>query len=126
MALEDYAKPVIFVGEEGGALVKLDQVTSVERITNGGSEPVETLYGLAGFGDAGGSVQIRIGYLIPKGGTEFPFQEACANQTLCAIQLGVGDKAYVGMGKFQNDTANFAKGDTSGTVEWLGEKKAQD
>lgn len=125
--MEDYAKPILFLGPEGGALVRITQYDSLERVTNSGSTVVPIMGGIGGFADGQGDVTIRIGYLIPKGGTEFPYQEACANKFYVAAQMNVGDKAYVGMGKIINDTMSGSTDKaTSGSCEWIGELRAQD
>lgn len=125
--MEDYAKPTIFLGPEGGALVKLEQIDSLEQATHSGSSVVYVIGGIGGFADGGGDVTINIGYLIPKGGTEFPFQEACANKLYVAAQVNVGDKAYVGMGKLIDDTMTVSTDKaTSGSCQWIGELRARD
>jgi hypothetical protein len=125
--MEDHAKLQVFMGEEGGALVYLSKATSIEQVTDAGNIRIDTLSGMSGFSDGAGSVKVNIGYAIPLGGPEFPFQQACANKAYVTVQLGVGAEAYVGTGKINTETVSQSTNAASeGKIEWEGELKARE
>ena len=129
MANTDYAKLVCFMGLEDGALVYLGESTSVEMVTEAGNIRVDTLDGFSGFSDGSGSVKLNLGYAIPKGGPEFPFQQCAAgdsngNKPWVNAQFGVGAGAYVGTGKINTCTeSQSTNAAAEGRCEWEGEIK---
>jgi len=124
---QDGAKLQVFMGLEGGALVYLEMCQSIEKVTESGNIRVDTLQGLAGWSDGSGSVKLNLTYWVPKGGPEFPFQQACAAKAYVTVQVGVGSEAYVGSGKINTETVSQStNAAVEGKIEWEGELKARE
>lgn len=104
----------------------MEQVTSISLSTESGIVPVETmLEGLAGFTIGSGRCTVELGFNIPATGTEFTFQEDCANKTDVLMQLSFGGKDYAAVGKTEKVDISQSAGDTlAGTLTWIGPLKA--
>lgn len=80
--------------------------------------------GLGGFTPGSGACTIDLGFAIPIGGTEYPFQQKSANGEYVTFQLGVGSVGYIGKGKILNVEVGQDVGSAShGTCQWHGELK---
>lgn len=123
MALQDYARFQVYCDGQ-----KQTQVTSLSLRTESGNQVVNLLVeGLAGFTDGAGMCTIEIGYAIPSGGSEFPYQEKCANKEYVTMQFKSGSKVYSGTGKFQDCSENQStSANAEGSVNWLGEVSPYD
>lgn len=119
--MEDYAKLVVFVDSR-----QIEQVTSIQMGTESGQIEVYNLEtGLAGFTPGPGKVSITLGYTVPVGGFEEPFQKYCVDGAYHTIQIGCGKDKYVGTGKFMNDNlSQSVSASTEGSVTWTGTKSA--
>lgn len=118
---QDYARLTVFYNQ-----TYLTQITSVSLDTEPGQMPVNLLNeGLGGFTPGTGSCKISLGFAIPIGGTEVPYQQDSANGEYVTMQIGVGPVAYIGRGKLGpvkiSQSVNAA---AEGTVDWEGELKA--
>lgn len=79
----------------------LEQVTSIE--VNHEANPlkiVTILNGLVGKSDGPKEVNISCSCAIPIGGPEWDFWNTCNDGTWVSIQVGCGDKDFVGSGWF--------------------------
>jgi len=121
MALQDHAVPFLLINGN-----PLEDWMNVEFTTNSGQQRVDTVTkGLAGFTPGPGDVTISITYTIPIGGTEFGYQEACAEGFYVTAQYGRANKDYVGTGKITTNTESMGVGASmEGRIEWVGELKA--
>jgi hypothetical protein len=80
--------------------------------------------GLGGFTPGTGSCKITLGFAIPIGGTEQPYQQDAANGAYIRMQLGVGDVSYIGTGKIHNvKISQSVNAAAEGTLDWEGELK---
>jgi hypothetical protein len=120
MALQDHATVSVIL--DGNPL---ENITSCELTTNSGEQRVDVLkQGLAGFTPGSGDCTISLGYTIPIGGTEYPYQEKCANKEYVTAQVGRGNRDYVGTGKIMTCTESESVGGAmEGRMEWTGELK---
>jgi hypothetical protein len=117
MALEKFARAAIALDGQW-----LRFVTSLSMVTDGGKTPINLLEdGLAGFSPGSGSVTITIGYAIPVGGQEYPFQQKAIRDEDVQAQLRWGGEQYVGLGQLTNDEKNRnVDSPTEGTANWTG------
>lgn len=120
MPVQDYAKLAVFYN--GNALT---QVTSISITTESGQQRVDLLNeGVGGFTPGSGSVEIEVGFVVPIGGQEDEFQEACARGDYVTLQVPIGPKDYVGRGKLMNVRISQSTGAvTEGTFTWTGQLK---
>lgn len=118
---QDYAKLTVFYNQ-----AYLNQLTSISHKTDSGQQPVNLLNeGLGGFTPGSGSCTLDLGFAIPIGGTEVPYQQDCANGAYVTFQMGVGSVGYIGKGKILNVDVGQDVGQAShGTCQWHGELKA--
>jgi hypothetical protein len=118
--LQDHARLAIFVDQ----VVQIE-VTSIQMTTNSGQQRVDLLNeGLAGFTPGSGDVSLQIGFAVPKGGQEYPWQQKCANGEYVSMQVILGATQYVGLGKFMDVSINQSvNASVEGTANWLGELK---
>lgn len=80
--------------------------------------------GLGGFTPGSGSCTIKLGFVVPIGGTEVPYQQDCANGAYVDFQIGCGSVGYLGTGKLMNcEIGQSAGAATEGSIEWHGELK---
>lgn len=116
--LIDHARLALFV--DGTYQV---EITSLELETDSGQQRVDLLNeGLGGFTPGSGSVTINVGFAIPVGGQDYPWQQKCADGAYVTMQVIVGAEQYSGNGKFMNVRINQSAGaNTEGTASWLGE-----
>jgi len=119
--LVDHARLVLFV--DGAYTI---EVTSIQITTNSGQNRVDLLNeGLAGFTPGSGDVSLQIGFAVPKGGQEFPWQQRCATGTYITMQVKIGSVDYFGFGKLLDVSINqTVNASVEGTANWLGELKA--
>jgi hypothetical protein len=83
--------------------------------------------GLGGFSSGSGAVTIEVGFAVPIGGTEFDFQQDCANRAYVDFQVFVGRHSYAGKGKIENVSISRSSGaSTEGTFTWTGELRPFD
>jgi hypothetical protein len=117
---QDYAKITTFADQQ-----YLQQLTSVSHVTDSGQQPVNLLNeGLGGFTPGSGSCTIKLGFAIPIGGTEYPYQQKSANGDYVVFQIGCGAVGYIGQGKILNVEIGQSVGAASeGSCEWHGELK---
>jgi hypothetical protein len=125
---QDAARFQVFMGLEGGALVFLENNTQVEMVTDAGNIKIDSINnGLSGWSDGSGSIKLNLTQWVPKGGPEFPFQQACADRAYVMVQLGVGTEAYIGIGKILTETVSQSTNAASEErVEWEGEIKPRE
>lgn len=98
MSLQDYARPVVLLD---GRQVK--QVESWDHETESGQQVVLLLNeGVGGFTPGAGQTTISGVLYVPIGGFEEPVQEYCAEGSYHTFQFGLGPKAVINTGKFQN------------------------
>jgi hypothetical protein len=121
MAQQDFAR--LWIEVDG---VRCMQATSIDMETDGGKLEVYTIDGgFSGVTPGPGVCKINIGYAIPAGGYEVPFQKHCCSTGRHTIQYGVGPLSYVGEGEFLTSKESMSvKDSASGTVSWIGEKAA--
>lgn len=119
--LQDHARLGILVDQQ----VQLE-ITSIQMTTNSGQNRVDLLNeGLAGFTPGSGDVSLQIGFAVPKGGQEYPWQQKCANGDYVTMQVVIGAQQYSGLGKFLDVSINqTVNASVEGTANWLGELKA--
>lgn len=120
MALQDYARLGVFYN--GSAIT---QLTSLGHTTNSGQQRVDLMNeGLGGFTPGPGDCTVDVGFAVPIGGTEFNFQEDCANGAFVTLQVPVGRKYYIGEGKIMTVSISGSTGaNVEGTFNWVGELK---
>ncbi len=121
MALNDYARlACLYNGNP------LTQLTSLHHTTNSGQQRVDLMNeGLGGFTPGPGDCTIEVGFAVPIGGTEDEFQEDCANGAFVTLQVPIGRKDYIGLGKIMNVSISGSTGaNVEGTFSWTGELKA--
>ncbi len=118
MALQDYARLSVFYN--GNALT---QITSLSHTTNSGQQRVDLMNeGLGGFTPGPGDCTVDVGYAVPIGGTEDTFQEDCASGKFVSLQIPIGAKNYLGLGKIMTNTVSGSTGaNVEGTFSWTGE-----
>lgn len=118
--MEDFSNLSVVV--DGDYLAK---VTGVQKRTESGQLAVDLLNeGLGGFTPGSGRVRITISYSVPIGGAEFDFATAVAEGEYHTVQVPVGSKTYVGLGKFiDDDLGQSTNSSTEGSVSWEGELK---
>lgn len=114
---QDYAKLTVFYDS-----TYLTQLTSVSLETDSGQQPVMLLNeGLGGYVSGAGDVKIKLGFAVPIGGTEMPFQQDAATGRYVEMQIGVGPVGYIGRGKVMNvSISQSVNGATEGTLDWTG------
>lgn len=118
--LQDHARLALFVEQDF-----MVEMTSIELTTNSGQQRVDTLEGLAGFTPGSGDCTVSCGFAIPIGGQEYPFQETCADGSYATLQIPIGPKDYIGLGKFIDVTINQSvNANTEGNFTWTGELSA--
>jgi hypothetical protein len=112
----EHARLAAFI--DGTYLVEL---TSIELTTESGQIRIDTFEGLAGFTPGSGKCTVKLGLGIPISGQEYPFQEACADGLLVPIQIPVGQKTFVGVGKFMDvGISQSVNAAAEETVTWEG------
>jgi hypothetical protein len=118
--LQDHARLAIFVDQ----VVQIE-VTSIQMTTNSGQQRVDLLNeGLAGFTPGSGDVSLQVGFAVPKGGQEYPWQQKCASGEYVSMQVILGATQYVGLGKFMDVSINQSvNASVEGTANWVGELK---
>lgn len=81
--------------------------------------------GLGGFTPGSGDVTLEIGFAIPIGGQEFPYQRKCADGEYVTMQVPIGGDQYSGLGKLLTcEISQSANGNTEGSCTWTGELAA--
>lgn len=118
--LQDHARLVVIVDQNN-----VLEITSIQMTTNSGQNRVDLLNeGLAGFTPGSGDVSLQIGFAVPKGGQEYPWQQKCASGAYVTMQVIIGAQQYLGLGKFLDVTINqTVNASVEGTANWLGELK---
>jgi hypothetical protein len=112
----EHARLAVFV--DGTYLV---EVTSITFTTESGQIRVDTFEGLAGFTPGSGKCTVKLELGIPISGQEYPFQEACADGLLVPIQIPVGQKSFMGLGKFMDvEISQSVNASASESVSWEG------
>ena len=91
--------------------------------TNSGQQRVDLLNeGLGGFTPGSGDVSLNIGFAVPVGGQEYPWQQKCASGDYITMQLIVDGEQYSGSGKLLDvEISQSVNGSTEGTASWLGQ-----
>ena len=119
-ALTDYAKLALFADQ-----TNIRELTSVDMTTNSGQQRVDLLNeGLGGFSPGSGDVSISLGFTVPVGGQEYPWQQKCANGDLVTLQIIQGAEQYSGVGKIMDTSiSQSVNGAIEGTINWVGELK---
>lgn len=116
MTPREHVRLAVFV--DGTYLV---EVTHIEFTTDSGQIRVDTFEGLAGFTPGSGKTTVKLGLAIPISGQEYPFQEAAADGLLVPIQIPVGPKSFVGLGKFLTvGISQSVNASAEETVDWEG------
>lgn len=116
MTPREHAKLAVFV--DGTYLV---EVTSIEFTTESGQVRIDTFEGLAGFTPGSGKTGVKLELAIPISGQEYPFQESCADGILTPIQIPVGQKSFMGIGKFMDvGISQSVNAAASESVTWEG------
>lgn len=118
--MQDYATMAAFVNSNA-----LQQITSIEHVTNSGQQRVDLLNeGLGGFSPGPGDCEINIGFVVPIGGPEENFQAICARGEYVDLQIFQGPLSFAGRGKFLTVRVNRSTNQSlEGTINWLGELK---
>lgn len=119
-ALIDHARLALFVDQTYAV-----EITSLGITTNSGQNRVDLLNeGLAGFTPGSGDCTLDIGFAVPIGGQEFPWQQKCAQGAYVSMQLIIGGQQYLGNGKLLTVSINQSvNASVEGTANWLGELK---
>lgn len=117
MSFQDFAKVRCYYNGR-----KIDMITSAQMTTDSGQQPVNVLEaGMVGFTPGSGHVQMQIGYVVPRDGSEEAFQQDCANGRNVVFQFGRGDVDYTGVGKILTTEEGQSTGETfAGTFTWMG------
>ncbi len=120
MPFTDFAKLNAFY--KGNWLTTLN---SISISTESGQQRVDLLNeGLAGFTPGSGSVEIEIGFAVPIGGLQDTFQEDCANGVIVEMQIPIGGKDYIGLGKVMSvKISQSTSQNVEGTFTWSGQLK---
>jgi hypothetical protein len=120
MPLQDYANMALFADQ-----TNIEQLTSLNHTTNSGQQRVDLLnVGLGGFSPGSGDVSISVGFSVPVGGQEYPWQAKCAAGDLVTLQIVEGAFQYSGTGKLMDvDVSQSVNGAIEGTANWVGELK---
>jgi hypothetical protein len=112
----EHARLAAFV--DGTYLIEL---TSITFGTESGQIRVDTFEGLAGFTPGSGKTTVKLELAVPISGQEFPFQETCADGTLLPIQIPVGQKSFMGIGKLMDvEISQSVNAAASESVTWEG------
>lgn len=116
--LQDHARLVAFVDQTHQV-----EITSIELTTNSGQQRVDLLNeGLGGFTPGSGDVTISLGFAVPIGGLEFPYQQKCADGEFVTMQIPIGADQYTGNGKIIDVTiSQSVNANVEGTLTWTGE-----
>jgi hypothetical protein len=116
--LIDHAQLAVFVDQTYQV-----EVTSIEMTTNSGQQRVDLLNeGLGGFTPGSGDVSINIGFAVPIGGQDFPWQQKCALGTLVTMQIIIGSEQYEGTGKLMDvSISQSVNSSVEGTASWVGQ-----
>jgi hypothetical protein len=119
-ALIDHARLALFVDQTYAV-----EVTSLGITTNSGQNRVDLLNeGLAGFTPGSGDCEMDVGFAVPIGGMEYPWQQKCTKGEYVSMQLIVGGQQYLGNGKILTVSINQSvNASVEGTAHWLGELK---
>jgi hypothetical protein len=119
--LQDHARLILYVDQ-----VYQQEITSLSMATNSGQQRVDLMNeGLGGFTPGSGDVTLEIGFAIPVGGQEFPYQRKCADGDFVTMQVPIGGDQYSGLGKIITcEISQSANGNTEGTCTWTGELAA--
>lgn len=117
MALTKFARTAIALD---GTWLKF--LTSASMVTDGGKTPINLLEeGLAGFSPGSGSVTVTLGYALPMGGQEYPYQQKVTRDEDVQLQIRWGAEQYAALGQLTNDEKNRnVDAPTEGTVNWTG------
>lgn len=117
-ALQDHARLALFVDQTYQV-----EITSISMTTNSGQQRVDLLNeGLGGFTPGSGDVSLRLGFAVPVGGQDYPWQQKCANGEYVTMQVIVGAEQYAGLGKILDvEISQSVNGNTEGTANWLGQ-----
>jgi len=121
MAQGDYGKMSMWIDEN-----KLVQITSIEKVTDAGNIAVYILNeGLGGFTDGSGSVNVNIGYVVPRTGFEFEFDRAVEEKTYHNVQISISGKSAIVTGKFMtNNISQSTDASVAGTTSFMGDLQA--
>lgn len=118
MVLEDSAKLSLLI--DGEFQVTTQNISAKNEF---GNVPIQTLLGLSGFGETGGSVAISFTGYIPTSGLEFNAWNAGVNREYHTIEIPVGSETYLGNGKFTScDIQYSTDGIATIAAEWMGEQ----
>jgi len=101
---------------------ELKMLTSVKMTTDSGQQPVDLLNeGLSGFTPGSGRVTVDIGYAVPIGGPEAPYQQDCAAGSFVTLQVFEGALSYIGKGKIiNNEVGQSTNNPMEGSCQWMG------
>jgi hypothetical protein len=118
VTLQDHARLAVFVDQTYQV-----EITSIEMTTNSGQQRVDLLNeGLGGFTPGSADVTLRLGFAVPVGGQEFPFQQRASDGDFVTMQVIVGGEQYSGLGKIMDVAiSQSVNGNTEGTLTWLGQ-----
>jgi hypothetical protein len=100
----------------------LEKVTSLEINNEANAQKIITMLdGFVGKSDGPAEVNIKCESAIPIGGPEYDYWNACAEGSWHSVQVGCGDKDYVGDGFF-NRVGVQASSDKAASVsfDWVG------
>lgn len=117
MAAKDYANLQVFVDQSYEP-----EVTSISLKTASGEQRIDLLNeGFGGFTSGSGACTVDIGFVVPKTGLSYPWQQKCANKEWVTMQIVVGDKQFAGIGKFlTTDISQSVNAGAEGTASWEG------
>jgi hypothetical protein len=117
MAMQDFAKLSAYVDTAYQVFL-----TSISINGENGEQLVRTFEGLAGFSPGTGVMTVEFGYVIPIGGEDYPFWNKMVNREYVQLQLPVGAKTIVGLGKIlTTGISQDVDGAIAGTASWTGE-----
>jgi hypothetical protein len=110
-----------------GAAIALDgqwlkYLTSASMSTDGGKTVINLLEGgFAGFSLGSASVTVTMGYAIPIGGQEYPFQQKSLADEDVQMQIRWGGEQFAALGQLTTDEkSRNTDAPTEGTATWTG------
>lgn len=105
---------------------QVKQIESIDHETDSGQQIVLLLNeGVGGFTPGSGQTTVSGVLYVPIGGFEEPVQEYCAEGSYHTFQIGLGPKAVVNSGKFQNVKISASTGQaTQVSFTFVGDVKA--
>lgn len=116
MAMQDHLTLTVMI--DGVIQAKL---TNVSVNGDSGSQPVQTIEGLAGKTRGSGQLELSGTWAVPIGGLEYDFWSEAAEGGYHDVQIPVGTKSIVSRGWFQNvGLSQSTNASTEATATFIG------